>query len=270
MIGSLLQPELVELIRQRNFNQLREILCGFPAPDIAEIFTDLSADDEAVLMRILPHDLATEVFEYLSVEDQEKLVQALGNEQVAQILNEMPPDDRTALLEELPSAATQKLLNLLSPAERKIAADLLGYPRDSIGRRMTPEYIAIQQSWTVADVLEHLRKVGRDRESLNQLYVVDERGRLVNWVRLRNVVVADPGTPVVELLEPQIITLHATDDQETAVAAFRKYDVTLLPVVDSHDKLVGVVTVDDVLDVIKKETTEDIQKMGGMEALDVP
>src|SRR2546430_828531 len=105
MIGSLLQPELVELIRQRNFNQLREILCGFPAPDIAEIFTDLSADDEAVLMRILPHDLAADVFEYLSVEDQEKLVQALGNEQVAQILNEMPPDDRTALLEELPSAA---------------------------------------------------------------------------------------------------------------------------------------------------------------------
>src|SRR2546430_76305 len=157
MIGSLLQPELVELIRQRNFNQLREILCGFPAPDIAEIFTDLSADDEAVLMRILPHDLAADVFEYLSVEDQEKLVQALGNEQVAQILNEMPPDDRTALLEELPSAATQKLLNLLSPAERKIAADLLGYPKDSIGRRMTPEYIAIQQNWTVAEVLAHLR-----------------------------------------------------------------------------------------------------------------
>src|SRR5947207_10126790 len=169
MIGSLLQPELVELIRQRNFNQLREILCDFPAPDIAEILGDLSADDKAVLLRILPHDLATAVFEYLGVEDQEKLVQALGNEQVAGILNDLPPDDRTALLEELPSAATQKLLNLLSPAERKIAADLLGYPEESIGRRMTPEYIAIQQTWTVAEVLEHLRKVGRERESLNQL-----------------------------------------------------------------------------------------------------
>src|SRR5207247_1798926 len=146
MIGSLLQPELVELIRQRNFNQLRAILCDFPAPDIAEILGDLSADDKAVLLRILPHDLATEVFEYLSVEDQEHLVQALGNEHVARILNEMPPDDRTALLEELPSAATLKLLNLLSPAARKIAADLLGYPKDSIGRRMTPEYISIQQN----------------------------------------------------------------------------------------------------------------------------
>jgi magnesium transporter len=270
MIGNLLQPELIELIRQRNFAQLREILGEFSAPDIAEIFTDLGPDDEAVLMRILPHDVAAEVFEYLSVEDQEQMLHALGNEQVAQILNELPPDDRTALLEELPAAATQKLLNLLSPAERKIAADLLGYPKDSIGRRMTPEYVAIQQNWTVAGVLEHLRKVGRDRESLNQLYVVDEKGRLVNWVRLRNVVVADLRTPVVDLLEPQIWPLRATDDQETAVAAFRKYDVTLLPVIDSHDKLVGVVTVDDVLDVIEKETTEDIQKMGGMEALDAP
>src|SRR2546423_1648399 len=270
MIGNLLQPELIELIRQRDFAQLREFLSEFPPPDLAEIFTDLSPDEEAVLMRILPHDVAAEVFEYLSVEDQENMLHALGNEQVAQILNEISPDDRTALLEELPAAATQKLLNLLSPAERKIAADLLGYPKDSIGRRMTPEYVAIQHSWTVAEVMEHLRKVGRDRESLNQLYVVDQAGRLVNWVRLRNVVVSDLNTPVVELMEPQIITLHASDDQETAVAAFKKYDVTLLPVIDSHDKLVGVVTVDDVLDVIEKETTEDIQKMGGMEALDAP
>src|SRR5205807_8140692 len=128
--------------------------------------------------------------------------------QVAQILNDLPPDDRTALLEELPAAATQKLLNLLSPTERKIAADLLGYPKDSIGRRMTPEYVAIQQNWSVAEGLAHLRQVGRDRESLNQLYVVDAEGHLVNWVRLRNVVVADLTTPVVELLEPQIIPLH--------------------------------------------------------------
>ena len=270
MIGSLIQPELGELIRQRNFNQLREILCDFSAPDIAEILGDLSADDKAVLLRILPHDLATEVFEYLSVEDQEKLVQALGNEQVASILNDLPPDDRTALLEELPSAATQKLLNLLSPAERKIAADLLGYPEDSIGRRMTPEYIAIQQTWTVAEVLEHLRKVGRERESLNQLYVVDEKGRLVDSVRLRSLVVAELNTPVAELLDHQLFALRATDDQETAVAAFKKYDRTILPVLDSKNALVGVVTVDGVLDVAEQEATEDIQKMGGMEALDAP
>src|SRR2546423_6940159 len=270
MIGNLLQPELVELIEKRNFTQLREILCNFSAPDIAEIFTDLKPGDEAVLLRILPRQVAAEVFQYLSLQDQEQLVQALGNEQVAQILNDLSPDDRTALLEELPAAVTQKLLNLLSPKERKIAADLLGYPKDSIGRRMTPEYVAIQQAWTVNDVLAHLRKVGRDRENFNQPYVVDDKGRLVDSVRLRNLVVAELNTPVSELFDHQLLALHAADDQETAVSTFKKYDRTILPVLDSNDVLVGIITVDDVLDVAEKEATEDIQKMGGMEALDAP
>jgi magnesium transporter len=270
VIGNLLQPELAELIRQRNFTQLREILCQFPAPDLAEILADLDSQEKAVLLRILPHGVAAEVFEYLSLQDQEDLLHALGREEVAEILNQLSPDDRTALLEELPAPATQKLLSLLSPEERKIAADLLGYPKDSIGRRMTPEYVAIQKSWTVADVLAFLRKVGRDRETLNQLYVVDEKGQLIAWVRLRDLVVSELDTPIGQILEPQASVLRATDDQEAAVAAFRKYDVTMLPVVDSRGVLVGVVTVDDVLDVAEKETTEDIQKMGGMEALDAP
>ena len=270
MIGNLLQPELAELIEKRNFSELREILCGFPAPELAEIFTDLKAGDEAVLLRILPRQVAAEVFEYLSLQDQEELVQALGNEQVAQILNDLSPDDRTALLEELPAAVTQKLLNLLSPQERKIAADLLGYPKQSIGRRMTPEYVAVKNSWTVSDVLSHLRKVGRDRESFNQLYVVDEKGRLVDSVRLRNLVVAELDTPIAELFDHQSPALRASDDQETAVGSFKKYDRTILPVVDSNDVLVGVVTVDDVLDVAEQEATEDIQKLGGSEALGAP
>jgi magnesium transporter len=270
VIGNLLQPELAELIRQRNFNQLREILCDFPVPDIAEIFLDLKPDDEAVLLRLLPRDLAAAVFEYLPVEDQEEMLHALGTEQVAQILNNLPPDDRTALLEELPASATQKLLALLRPEERKIATELLGYPENSIGRRMTPEYVAIQQNWTVAEVFAHLRQEANKRDAINQLYVVDAKGHLVDYVRLRNLVVVLPQTSVLELLENQRIFLCAADDQETAVAAFKKYDVTMLPVVDSKDVLVGVVTVDDVLDLAEREATEDIQKLGGMEALDAP
>ena len=263
-------PELDELIRRRDFNQLREILCDFPAQDLAEIFTDLKPDDEAVLLRILPRDLAAQVFEYLPVEDQEKMLQALGSEHVAQILNDISADDRTALLEELPAAATQKLLNLLSPEQRKIATDLLGYPKDSIGRRMTPEYVAIQQNWTVAEVLRHLRDESHKSETMNQLYVVDSKGRLVDFVRLRNVVVAPIQMSVLELLENRQLFLRANDDQESAVSAFKKYDVTILPVVDSKVVLVGVVTVDDVLDVADREASEDIQKLGGMEALDAP
>jgi len=270
MIGNLLEPELLELIRKRDFNQLREILREFAAPDLAEIFVDLKPDDEAVLLRVLPHDLAAEVFEYLPVEDQEKMLLALGTEDVARILNDISPDDRTALLEELPSKVTQKLIALLNPEQRKIATDLLGYPPQSIGRRMTPEYVAIKQNWTVAQVLEHLRTQGDRRSAISQLYVVDESARLVNLVRLRNLVVAPPEAPVVDLLEPAVFSLRATDDQETAVTAFKKYGVTILPVVDSKSVLVGVVTVDDVLDVAEKEATEDIQKLGGVEALDAP
>src|ERR1051325_11506551 len=135
VIGNLLQPEIKDLIAKRDFNQLREILCDFPAADLSEIFFDLSPDDEAVLMRILPRQLAAEVFEYLPVDDQEKMLHALGTEQVSQILNDLSPDDRTALLQELPAAATQKLLDLLNPEERRVATQLLGYPEKSIGRR---------------------------------------------------------------------------------------------------------------------------------------
>ena len=270
MIGNLLAPELAELIRQRDFNALREILCGFHAPDIAEIFVDVKPDDEAVLLRLLPRELAAEVFEYLPLDDQEKLLHALGNEQVAQILNDIEPDDRTRLLEELPAAATQKLLGLLNPEERKIATELLGYPVNSIGRRMTPHYVAIQQNWTVSEVFAELRKQEQKRDVINQLYVTDSKGRLVDYVRLRNLVVVPPQTSVLELLENQQIFLRATDDQETAVTAFKKYDTTMLPVVDSSDVLVGVVTVDDILDVAEREATEDIQKLGGVAALDAP
>lgn len=268
MIGNLLAPELKELIARRDFNGLREILCGFPAPDIAEIFVDLKPGDEAVLLRLLPRELAAEVFEYLPIDDQEKVLQALGSGEVAQILSDIAPDDRTRLLEELPAAATQKLLNLLSPEERKVATDLLGYPKNSIGRRMTPRYVAIQQNWTVAEVFGELRRQEHKRDAMNQLYVTDSKGRLVDFVRLRDVVVAPPQMSILELLENQRIFLRATDDQETAVSAFKKYDVTMLPVVDSNDVLVGVLTVDDVLDVAETEATEDIQKLGGVAALE--
>ena len=272
MIGALLLPELKELIRQRDFAQLREILSEFHAPDLAELLDDLEPADTAVLLRILPKELAAEVFEHIPLAGQEEMLHALGDADVAKILNELAADDRTALLEELPANVTQKLLGLLSPEERKVASELLGYPKGSVGRRMTPDYVAIEHSWTMADVLAHLRRVGqtRDRITLNQLYVVNGKGQLVDWVRLQSVVTAEPDRLVAELFEGSNLSLNAAADQETAVAAFKKYDVTILPVVDSNNVLLGVVTVDDVLDVAEQETTEDIQKLGGMEALDAP
>src|SRR5262249_39764305 len=149
-----------------------------------------------------------------------KLVRALGDADVARILDDMPADDRTALLEELPAKVTQKLISLLSPEQRQVANQLLGYPKDSIGRRMTPHYVAIAQAWTIAEVLAHLRKTGAGKEglTLNQLYVVDDASRLIDYVRLARVVVAQPETPVTALLEGSDRALRAPDDQETAVA----------------------------------------------------
>lgn len=270
MIGNLLQPELAEFIRQRDFTKLREALDGFPPAEVAEIIADVSAEDKAVLLRVLPRHQATEVFEYLCVEDQESLLRALGKEDVAKILNELAPDDRTALLEELPASATQMLLQLLQPDERKIAIGLLGYPKNSVGRKMTPRYVSIQQGWTVEQVLAHLRKVGRDQDTLNQMYVVDSKGVLVARVRLRNLVVSELSCAVSELLEQPVFGLNVTDNLETAVQAFQKYDLSVLPVVDSQGCLVGVVTVDDILEVAEREATEDMQRLGGMEALDAP
>lgn len=272
MIGSLLLPELRELIRAKNFAELRDILVGFPIPDLAELLSDVSAPDMAVLLRLLPNPVAADVFEHLPLDRQEDLLLALGDTDVATLLNEVAADDRTALLEELPAKATQRLLTLLAPAQRKIASALLGYPKGSVGRRMTPGYVAVNAAWSVTEVIEHLRRVGRDTErlALNQLYVVDDAGRLVDWVRLHRIVTSAPETPISGLLEGYSLALRATDDQETAVAAFKKYYAAVLPVVDSSGVLLGVVTVDDVLDVAEKETTEDIQKLGGMEALDAP
>lgn len=272
VIGNLLRPELDELIDKRDFSQLRTILAGFPPADIAEILADLEPPRRALLLRILPKEVAGHAFEHLTVLAQERTLEQLGEAEVAEILNALPADDRTALLEELPSRMTQRLLGLLTPEKRRVAAQLLGYPENSVGRRMTPDYVAIGHDWTVGDVLAHLRRLGQERHppALDQLYVVDSAGRLVDCVRLQRLVVAEPSEPVSSRLEGRAVSLAATDDQEAAVAAFRKYDATVLPVLDSTGVLLGVVTVDDVLDVAEAESTEDIQKLGGQEALHAP
>ena len=177
MLGELLLPELEELIDARNFGALREALSELPAAEVADVFSDLPPERVAIIFRILPREKATDVFEYLPVELQETVLRALGQEQVAAVLNEMDPDDRTALLEEMPGEAAQRMIGLLSPDERRIAVRLLGYPDESIGRRMTPDYVAIRKDWTISHVFSHLRQVGKDKETLNIIFVTDEKGR---------------------------------------------------------------------------------------------
>jgi magnesium transporter len=260
MVGKILIPEIKSLIEGRDFNALREIFCEWPPADLAEIIPDLPEDDQVIIFRVLPAALAADVFEYLDVEAQEQLLRAMAHEQVAGILNEMSPDDRTALFEELPSAATRQLIKLLTPEERRVAQALLGYPEGSVGRLMTPDFIAVHDDWTVNEVLDHVREHGHDSETLNVIYVVDERGKLIDDLRIREFLLKPLTAKVSEIRDQAFIALNVADSQQEALNSFRKYDRIALPVIDSNGVLVGIVTSDDMLDVAEEEATEDIRK----------
>ncbi len=270
MIGNIIGPEIRELIEARNFAALRGVLEDFSPADVAELITDVAEDEQAIVFRLLPHQQATEVMEYLEPDAQQTVLRAMGREEAARILNEMSADDRTALLEELPGAAVAQMLTLLSPQERAIAQSLLNYPEGSVGRLMTPDFVSVRAHWNVQQVLDHIREHGRDSETLNVIYVTDERGRLIDDLRIREILLRPVSTPVREIHDSSALSLRASDEAEVALELFKKYDRNTLPVVDFEEKLLGIVTVDDMLDVQEEEATEDIQKMGAVEALDEP
>src|SRR5712671_6972749 len=270
MVGKILEPEIRSMIDARNFGALREVFREWPPADVAEVILDVPEDEQVIIFRVLPHALAANVFEYLDIDSQQKLLRAMAHEQVVGILNEMSPDDRTALLEELPSAAARQLIRLLTPEERHVAQSLLGYPEGSVGRLMTPDFIAVPEDWTVQQVLDYVREYGQDSETLNVVYVVDERGKLIDDIRMREFLLKPLTIKVSDIRDQVFVALSVSDSQQDALNVFRKYDRTALPVVDSSGILVGIVTIDDMLDVAEAEATEDIQKFGGLEALEEP
>lgn len=270
MLSKLLMPEIESLIAERKLSLLKEILSDWTPADIADLIIDLPEHDKVIAFRVLPVDLAADTFEHLEFDIQEDLLRAIGNEEVAAILNEMSPDDRTALLEELPGTSAKRLIQLLSAEERKIAQTLLGYPENSVGRLMTPDYLSIEPEWTVSQTLDHIRKYGADSETLNVLYIVDAKGKLIDDIKIREIILSSPDRYIRDLMDKNFIVLNVHDDQEHAVEVFKKYDRVVLPVVDNQGILIGIVTVDDVLDVAEEEATEDIHKLGGVEALEEP
>ncbi len=262
--------ELATAVRARDYTRLRDMTRNSDASDLAAILTDLPVEDQVIAFRVLPRKDSSAVFEYLSLETQEALLKAMAHEDVAALLNNMAPDDRTMFLEELPASVTRQLLALLTPAERSVAVKLLGYPEDSVGRLMTPNYVRVRESWTIREVLDHIRTHGQDSETLNHIYVVDAQGTLIDDIRIRELLLRSPDLTVADLMDRNFVALKATDDQQTAVAEFRKYDRTALPVTDTAGQLIGIVTIDDVLDVAEAAATKEIQRIGGSEALDEP
>ena len=268
MLSRLLQPEIKSLIAEKQLGILKDILTEWTPADIAELLADISEKERVIIFRLLSNELAADTFEYMDFDTQMELLKSMGREEVAEILNEMDPDDRTALFEELPSTAAKQLIQLLSPEERKIAVSLLGYPENSVGRLMTPDYIAVRPSFTIQETLDYIRKYGKNKETLNIVYVVDDKGKLIDDIKIKDFLLAPLEDKVANLMEENFVALHVFDDQETAVEAFKKYDRVALPVIDRAGILIGIVTVDDVFDIAEEEATEDIQKLAAVQALE--
>jgi len=268
--ASLLAPDIQMLIRERHWEVVRDALSRLDPSDVAELLVRVPDDDDAAIFRLLPRDRAGQVFAYLPRDHQERLLRSLTNDQMRTVLAAMTPDDQARLLEELPAEVTRRILDALSPDELKSARDLLGFPPESVGRYMTPRYVSLGPNMTVAAALAHIRRAGRDQETLAVLYVVDDVGVLLKELRLGTLVLADPDARVIDIPDRPLVSIPATTDREEAVRAFEKYDRAALPVVDREGHLLGIITADDILDVAEREATEDIQKIGGMEALDGP
>ncbi len=268
MISQLIQPEIKDLLEKRQFAELKEALLEWTPADIADLFLIMEQNERALLFRLLPKELAADVFEYFEFDTQMELIKSLGHEEVAAVLNEMSPDDRTALFEEMPSSVVKQMIAILSPDERKIAQRLLGYPENSVGRLMTPDYLAIKADWTVEQTLDYIRENGKDSETLNIIYVVDDKGKLIDDIKIREFLLSPLDKKVSDLMDENFAYLGVNDDQEMAIEVFKKYDRIALPVIDLAGVLVGIVTIDDILDVVEEETTEDIQKIAAVQTFD--
>lgn len=264
------RPELSALIARKDLAALKKYLEPWLPADLAPMAAELSVEELSVLFRVGSRELGAAIFTYLPIEGQKKLLKLLTQEQSAALLNALPPDDRTAFLNELPLDVAMQLLSMLTPDERQVAQSLLAYPEHSVGRMMTLDYVAVHPDWTVRQSLDYIREHGYDRETLNVVFVVDDAGHLLDDIRVRRLLLSPLDRPISDLLDGNYTMLLPQDDREKALEIFRKFDRVALPVTDEQRKLIGIVTVDDMLDVASEEATEDIQKMGGSEALDEP
>ncbi|MBA2422072.1 MAG: magnesium transporter [Chitinophagales bacterium] len=262
--------DIRNLLEDGRKEELREGLNKMVLTDIIELLQELPEDDNARVFDLLELPLALKAFKLLEPSVQKELLWSMRNDKAAQLLNELPADDRTAFFEELPSTVVKELLKLLTNEERTITLSLLGYPEHSVGRLMNPDYLAVKKEWTVKQVLDYVRENGHDSETVNVIYIIDESGKLIDDIRIREVLFVSPDKSMTEIMDNRFLALSVNDDEETAIGAFRNNNRFALPVIDDGGILIGIVTIDDVLRLAEDEDTEDIQKIGGVEALEEP
>ncbi|MBA6152929.1 magnesium transporter [Gelidibacter maritimus] len=260
-------PHFLDLIKQKEWRKLKLALQEMDDLDLSLMVESFSANDKIILFRLLSREQAKNVFKMLPQSDQEEIIEGLSenSQKLSRLLNDIEPDDRTSFFQDLPEDITQSFIEMLSPEEREITVKLLSYPKDSIGRLMTPEFVAIKADITVAKAFEHIRQFGQDSETLNVIYIIDDAWRLIDDISIKDLILASPEQDVSELLDHRFVFLNAWDDQEAAIQVFKDYDREALPVLNKNGVLLGIVTFDDILDVIEEESTEDFHKFGSVQ-----
>lgn len=259
--------ETRELISARNFRKIKEVLSSIEPADIAELLYEFEPPSRVFLFRLLPKELAIDVFEMMEGTEREELLEHSTDDEVAVLIEEMSDDDRTALFDELPAKTVKKMLQILSPSERKLANTLLNYPDDSAGRIMTPEYIDLKQDMTAEDAITRIRRNARSKETIYTCFVVDTYRHIRGVVELEDLIMAEGHTKVSSLMDEPIYVTTVMDQEEVAQIISR-YDLHAVPVVDSEERLVGIVTFDDILDILEEEATEDFEKMAGIQPVE--
>jgi len=264
-----LHENLLQLIESGNQAAITDFLDDQNISDVADMIAELP-EHEADIIMALSLRRAVGVFKILDFSTQKRITQELSPAKTAELLNELPADDRTSFLEDLPGEVVKELIKTLNPDERKVTLSLLGYPERSVGRLMTPDYLAVQKDWTIREVIRHIRSEGKDSETIDVIYVVDDKGVFIDDIRIREIILADPDKKIEDVIDNRYIALNVNDDQETATQVFKMNNRVALPVLDNNHILMGIVTIDDILWVAKEEFTEDIQKIGGTEAFEEP
>lgn len=262
----LMRSQLQELLEAKNFQEAKALLVPIQPPDIADVIEELPEAIQVIAFRLLPKDEAIAVYEYLTPEVQQSLLEKFKHQDVLDIVDKMSPDDRVRLFEELPAKVVRRLVQQLSSSEWDKTVLLLGYQPETAGRIMTPEYVSIKENWTVARVLEQIRILANTTETVYYLYVIDETRHLTGIISLRDLVTARPEQTVGEIMTRNVVCVHTDTDRERVAQLVQHYDLFAIPVVDREGRLVGIVTVDDVIDIIENETTEDIYTLGGLQS----
>ncbi|MFN1834047.1 magnesium transporter [Balneola sp. MJW-20] len=268
MLIQLIKPEFEELIEAKDWVGLKDVLTDVPSQDIAELLIELPGDIAVVVFRLLKKPVAADVFAAMPSGKGVELLELFSRQQLNDVMSNLEPDEQVAILEELPGHLTQRVMNSIDPQEQVQIKKILGYPEETVGRLMTPRYVRIKSDWTIERSMKHIRKYGEIAETLNVIYVVDDSEHLIDDLRITRLILAETDDTIESLMDRSFEALSVYDDQEEAVKMFAKYDRVALPVVDTDGVLVGIVTVDDIIDVAEEETTEDMQKMAGMDALD--